>query len=205
MDKVFARFVEKFGGVTDRIEVPLSIVERYKGKLPNLWLEYWREHGWCGYGNGLFWIVNPQDYEGVVASWIQGTELEHRDTYHLVARSAFGSLYLWGEKTGPSVSIVSSYSRYDVQELELSDETMTKEVQNFLLSHDPEFSDFGNMFSRARKKLGTLAHDEMYGFVPAIMLGGSDAFDNLKKVKAAEHLMILSQLAELEPYNFPDV
>jgi len=82
---------------------------------------------------------------------------------------------------------------------------MDREVQGFLLTTELEYNDLGNMFGRATKKLGMLQHDEMYGFVPAVMLGGSDKFENLKKVKAVEHLMILSQLAELEPYNFPDV
>jgi hypothetical protein len=100
LDKVFSRFLSKFGGPVDRQEVPASSIERYRGKLPNQLLEYWAEHGWCGYANGIFWIVNPQDYEGVVASWIEGTEFKQRNTYHLIARGAFGDLYLWGEKTG---------------------------------------------------------------------------------------------------------
>ncbi|MBF7142673.1 MULTISPECIES: GAD-like domain-containing protein [Pseudomonas] len=205
MDKVFARFIEKLGNVIDRVDVPASAIERYQGKLPKLWLEYWAEHGWCGYGNGIFWIVNPQDYEGVVAAWLEGTELENRDKYHVIARSAFGQLYLWGERTGPSVTIVSVYSRCSIQDFTISEDTMDREVHGFLLTTEVEYNDLDNMFDRARKRLGMLQHDEMYGFVPAVMLGGSDTFENLKKVKAVEHLMILSQLAELEPYNFPDV
>ena len=100
MDEVFSIFLETFGGPVDRQEVPASSIERYRGKLPSQLLEYWGEHGWCGYGDGIFWIVNPQEYEGVVASWIEGTKFEQRDTYHLIARSAFGDLYLWGEKNG---------------------------------------------------------------------------------------------------------
>jgi len=50
-----------------------------------------------------------------------------------------------------------------------------------------------------------LKPDEMYGFVPALMLGGLDTFDHLQKVKAVEHLMLLSQLTELEPYSFADI
>ncbi|WP_246765815.1 T6SS immunity protein Tdi1 domain-containing protein, partial [Pseudomonas syringae] len=44
--------------------------------------------------------------------------------------------------------------------------------------------------------------DEMYGFVPALMLGGPSSLDHLEKLKAVEHLMLLSQLAELQPYSF---
>jgi len=205
VDDAFDIFLERFGGITDPVKVPGSSIEHYKGKLPNRWLEYWAKHGWCGFGDGLFWIVNPQDYEPVVQSWLAGTALEASDTYHLIARSAFGDLYLWGEKTGACVTIVSVYARYDIDDPGIADEQMDEEAEVFLLSQEVEDNDFENMFRRAREKFGALKHDEMYGFVPALMLGGSEKFDNLEKVKAVEHLMILSQLAELEPYNFPDL
>ncbi|AHG42784.1 aspartyl-tRNA amidotransferase subunit B [Pseudomonas syringae CC1557] len=202
MDKVFARFLEKFGGPVDRQDVPMSSIERYRGKLPNQLLEYWTEHGWCGYGEGIFWIVNPQEYEGVVASWIEGTELEKRDTYHLIARGAFGDLYLWGEKTGFSLKITSVFSRCVIHDFEPTPEQMDRKLQDFIVSRKVDSNDVENLFSQARRKLGTLRHDEMYGFVPALMLGGSASLDHVEKLKAVEHLILLSQLAELEPYSF---
>lgn len=202
MDKVFARFLEKFGGPVDRQEVPISSIETYRGKLPDQLLEYWAEHGWCGYGNGIFWIVNPQEYEGVVASWIEGTQFEKRDTYHLIARGAFGDLYLWGEKTGFSLKITSVFSRCVVHDFEITSDEMDRALQGFLLCRDVKSNDLEGLFDRARKKFGTLRHDEMYGFVPALMLGGEATLDHLEKLKAVEHLILLSQLSELEPYHF---
>ncbi|VVQ00598.1 GAD-like domain-containing protein [Pseudomonas fluorescens] len=205
MDKVFARFIEKFGASIDRQEVPASSIERYRGKLPKLLLEYWAEHGWCGYGDGIFWIVNPQEYDGVVSSWIEGTKYGERDTYHLIARSAFGDLYLWGENTGFSLKITSVLSRCVLHNFELKTEEMDRELQGFLLSREVDTNDYGEMFKPAKKKLGMLRHDEMYGFVPALMLGGPDTLDHLEKVKAVEHLTLLSQIAELQPYSFSDL
>ncbi|WP_268800130.1 GAD-like domain-containing protein [Pseudomonas huanghezhanensis] len=202
MDKVFARFLEKFGSPVDREEVPASSLERYRGKLPNQLLEYWAEHGWCGYGNGIFWLVNPQEYEGVVASWIEGTKLEERDTYHLIARGAFGDLYLWGEKTGFSLKITSVFSRCVIHDFEITSEEMDRELQGFIVSRNVDSNDVEDLFNPTRRKLGTLRHDEMYGFVPALMLGGEPTLDQVEKVKAVEHLILLSQLSELEPYNF---
>jgi hypothetical protein len=202
MDKVFARFLEKFGDPIDRHEVPVTSIERYRGKLPNQLLEYWAEHGWCGYGNGIFWLVNPQEYEGVVASWLEGTVFEKRDTYHIIARSAFGDLYFWGESTGYALNITSIFSRCVINDPPTMPLDMDKAFQNFMISRKVSSNDFEDLFEPARKKLGTLRHDEMYGFVPALVLGGSETLANLEKVKAVEHLMILSQLAELEPYNF---
>lgn len=202
MDKVFARFLEKFGGPVDRQEVPASSIERYRGKLPNQLLEYWVEHGWCGYGHGIFWIVNPQEYEGVVASWIEGTELENRDTYHVIARGAFGDLYLWGEKTGFSLKITSVFSRCVIHDSKPPAEQLDRKLQDFIVSRKVESNNLEGLFDRARKKLGTLRQDEMYGFVPALMLGGEATLDHLEKLKAVEHLILLSQLSELEPYHF---
>jgi hypothetical protein len=205
MDEVFSIFLETFGGPVDRQEVPASSIERYRGKLPSQLLEYWGEHGWCGYGDGIFWIVNPQEYEGVVASWIEGTKFEQRDTYHLIARSAFGDLYLWGERTGFSLKITSCTSRCFVHDFEITSDEMDRELQNFLLSTEVEYNDFDDLFKPAKKKLGTLRHDEMYGFVPALMFGGPDTLDHLEKVKAVEHLTLLSQITELQPYSFTDL
>ena len=205
MDKVFARFLEKFGGPVDRQEVPVSSIDRYRGRLPNQLLEYWAEHGWCGYGDGIFWLVNPQEYDGVVSSWIERTTFEERDTYHLIARSAFGDLYLWGEKTGASLKITSVLSRYTTHTSIFTGEQMDKGLRNFLLSREVDSNDYGDLFKPAKKKLGTLHHDEMYGFVPALMFGGPDTLDHLEKVKAVEHLTLLSQITELQPYSFSDL
>ncbi|PBQ13400.1 GAD-like domain-containing protein [Pseudomonas syringae] len=202
MDEVFSVFLKTFGGPVGRQEVPKSSIERYKGKLPDLLLHYWSEHGWCGYGEGIFWMVNPQEYEGVTASWIQGTEFENQDTYHLIARSAFGELYFWGEETGASLKITSIVSRCTTFVSSLPKDQMDKRFQDFLLSAEVEYNDFDDLFQPAKKKLGTLSRDEMYGFVPAIMLGGSDSLDNLKKVRSVEHLVFLSQLSDLEVYDF---
>ena len=205
MDKVFSIFLETFGGPVDRQEVPAPSIERYRGKLPNQLLGYWAEHGWCGYGDGIFWIVNPQEFEGVVASWLEGTEFEAFDTYHLIARSAFGDLYLWGEKTGFSIKITSVLSRVVIKKFDITNEEMDRELQSFVLSRNVDSNDYGDLFKPAKKKLGTLRHDEMYGFVPALMLGGPDTLDHLEKVKAVEHLTFLSQIAELQPYSFSDL
>ncbi|VVQ00586.1 GAD-like domain-containing protein [Pseudomonas fluorescens] len=205
MDEIFSIFLETFGAPVDRQVVPASSIERYRRKLPNQLLEYWAEHGWCGYGDGIFWIVNPQEYEGVVASWLEGRKFESFDTYHLIARGAFGDLYLWGEKTGFSLKITSVLSRVVIKKFDVTSEEMDRELQSFVLPRNVDSNDYGDLFQPAKKKLGTLHHDEMYGFVPALMFGGPDTLDHLEKVKAVEHLTLLSQITELQPYSFSDL
>ncbi|MNJ79554.1 hypothetical protein D3C77_776150 [compost metagenome] len=60
------------------------------------------------------------------------------------------------------------------------------------------------LFKSALKKLGQLKSDEMYGFVPALALGGAMELKNLQKVKTIEHLEFLSQLSPLQDWAFPE-
>jgi hypothetical protein len=56
--------------------------------------------------NGLFWTANPQEFEPVLHAWIGDTQYAENDTYHDIARSAFGDLCGYGDKTGFSLKIV---------------------------------------------------------------------------------------------------
>ncbi|WP_445672098.1 GAD-like domain-containing protein [Pseudomonas inefficax] len=204
MDDAYSIFLETIGDPMFRQEVPPTSIDRYRGVLPAQLLEFWAKHGWCGYGNGIFWLVNPQEYEGVLASWLDNSELKESDVYHVIARSAFGDLYLWGERTGPSLCIFSNVSRYTHDPVERLPQAMNRAFQAFLLSLDREYLDFDDLFEAARSKLGILNHDEIYGFVPALTFGGPCDLAHLEKVKAVEHLILLAQISPLEPYSFSD-
>ena len=66
MDKDFQEFfVENFKPTLER-EADISVIRKYEGLLPENLLGIWRFQGWSGYFNGLFWIVNPDEYHGVL-------------------------------------------------------------------------------------------------------------------------------------------
>lgn len=200
MDEDFAGFLEDFGPAFERRDVPPSSVERYRGKLPDQLLAYWQEHGWCGYADGLFWTVDPEEYEPVLEAWIGDTPFMEQDAFHIIARSAFGDLYVWGERTGtlklfaPGAFIFPTSARVGSPD---------EEIRWFFGFRDREENDFADLFAPALKKLGRLTHDEMYGFVPALALGSKASLAHLRKVRAIEHLVILAQLSELEVLTAP--
>ena len=96
MDENFEYFLEKMGPCIEKRVAPPSSIERYRGKLPNQLLAYWEEHGWAGYADGLFWTVNPQEYEAVVEAWIGNTAFMAEDVFHIIARGALVN-YMCGE------------------------------------------------------------------------------------------------------------
>ena len=94
----FECFIEDMGEPTTFQPVPQEAFERYRGVLPDVLLEYWQDVGWSGFADGRLWITNPEEYDYLAEMWLQDTPFEQLDRYYVIARSAFGKLYLWGER-----------------------------------------------------------------------------------------------------------
>jgi len=205
MNRLFKRFYDTQGfGPAIKIEqANESTLSYFKEKLPERLLEYWKGYGFCGWGEGQFWTVNPADYQELLELWLKGTKLFGMDKYYVIARSAFGTLYIWGEASGQSIKIRPIFSMLSPTD---KSENMKEKGGNqcidlffFTLNKGRmDQNDFNEnpLFDRALLKLGPLESDEMYGFVPAIHLGGAVKLENLQKVKIQEHLSFLAQLSE---------
>ncbi|WP_118186163.1 GAD-like domain-containing protein [Paraburkholderia phosphatilytica] len=195
-------FIDEFGEATLRIDAPESSIGKWSGKLPDRILEFWKDEGWSAYADGLLWIVDPDDYEDIVDEWLDGSGLDQIDAFHAIARTAFGKLYIFGESTGQSVTIncvtnsifalPRNLKKRDQRGLDISVRSFFCTEQKACDLADEEGK---RLFKRALSSLGLLAADEMYGFEPAIVLGGKMQLENLRKVKLDQHLTILRQLA----------
>ena len=201
-DGDFEDFVSDFGEATTRIQASSSDIEKWRGRLPDRLLSWWSEEGWSGYADGLFWLVNPSDYEDIVEEWLGDTELGGQDKFHVVARTAFGVLYASGESMGCDVVISCPRNSIFAGKFKTnSKEQLDVDIRSFLAVGDKEKYDFKDrwrvpLFDRALKSLGSLASDEMYGFEPALVLGGERKLENLRKVKLDQHLTILRQFGD---------
>mgnify|MGYP001037012789 CR=1 FL=1 len=180
----------------------------FKSKLPDRLIEYWQSYGLCGWGNGIFWLVDPADYNDILQSWIHGTEFEERerkgfDKYYVIGRSAFGRLFVWGESSGLSLKINPLYGILLPSDNtdNLNTRGADRIIDLFFASMSKtnmEEKDLDDLplFERALDKLGALEADEMYTFVPALALGGANKLENLQKVKIIEQHNFLSELGE---------
>lgn len=201
-DEDFEVFISEFGEATHRVDVPIETIQKWRDKLPDLLLTYWQEEGWCGYANGLFWIVDPEDYEDLVDEWLENTSIEQIDVFHVVGRTAFGDLHVCGERTGVNMTISCPINAIFALPKDLkpkSKEDQDWSVRSFvgLSASECDLEDESGvpLFERAVAKLGPLEPDEIYGFEPAIVLGGKMQLENLVKINLDVHLTILRQLA----------
>lgn len=201
-DEDFEGFIADFGEATERSSVSDADIATWRGVLPSQLLQYWREEGWCGYANGLVWTVNPSDFEDIKDEWLNDTPLEHIDKFHVIARTAFGKMFLWGEKTGNSVVISPYTSTISGLEKNLKrtiddPDFYIRTFFGFLTKNrcDVKDEDGRRLFDRAVKKLGPLRTHEVFGFEPALVLGGRMDLINISKLNLDAHLTILRQFS----------
>ena len=95
LDEDFGRFLALFGSPVHAQPMPEAAFDACAGLLPRQLFTYWREVGVCGFGDGLMWMTNPQEFESLLARWLQGTLLRQRRDLAVIARTAFGELLVW--------------------------------------------------------------------------------------------------------------
>lgn len=166
-----------------------EIVEKYKGILPEQLIAEWQEEGWCGFAQGLLWLVNPDDLQEPLAEWLEANS----SGAHAFVRTAFGDVIFWTD--------------HGIFFLDVNHETVFEMTQNIeIVFHfslcDEDYLDNAigrKLFREALRRLGPLEADECYGFVPAIPLGGPGTVETLQKVKLREYLSILAQIHQQKP------
>jgi hypothetical protein len=57
------------------------------------------------------------------------------------------------------------------------------------------------LYDAARPRLGAPRPDELYGFVPALILGGVESAEALERMQAAAHLSLLFQLGRASSFD----
>ncbi len=201
MDEAFDYFYndEGFGPPIESTPVSEEILAKFKGKLPNQLLEYWKAFGFSGWGNGLFWLVNPDDYQDVLDAWLEHVELPSHEEYFVIARTAFGDLEIWGTIHGHCLTISSIFSRIYPQMEIAKNERWDSLLRTFLIVQEKGNLDLGDwknkpLFDRAVKKYGVLKPNEMFGFEPALILGGEAKLENVRKLPIVSHLQLLASL-----------
>jgi hypothetical protein len=176
------RFLETYGNLQDKKDIPLTDLEQIKSEVPDELFQV-LQSGEGSFMNGFLWIVNPKEYKVLTD-----------DLYNPVhppaicfARDAFGSLFLWEGNAIIYVDVNNS-----------KQEVIGKKINVFfnLKLTDSGFLDERTSYTeflKAKMSLGEIKDDECFGYFPLIGMGGSSRIENLKKVKIKEYLSIVAQ------------
>ena len=177
--------------------------EAYRDKLPKLLLENWQKYGFSAFSKGLFWLTDPEEYRGLMDDYLKGTVLEGKPHLHVIARSAFGKLYVWEEHHGLSLELdflrhQIYYTPKEILNPSMEIETMKETLKMIEKQSDVYDENHQPLFPQAVEKFGILQDDEMYGFVHPLHLGGENRIENMKKMNLFIHADIQKNM-EIPP------
>lgn len=185
-----------------------AYAETWRGRVPDLLIRMWLEFGWGSWNAGKFWLCDPALLHPVIESAFLGDPDYDPDRMTVYAYDAFGTLYIWlGDYRLMRLYWTHDYAIEQVRERFNDFAGVPVNESHAIITdiegHIPTGKNFGkvhaddrgnDMLPKAIAKLGELQRDEIYGFFPAIAVGGDNSVKNLRRVPVLEHLMLLSSL-----------
>ena len=186
--EVFDLFLSMFPPSEDLQKPSDAVLEEFKGKLPEELLTLWRKYGFGNYGNGLLKIINPDVYSNTITLWLG----EQKDCYPILM-SGFGTLFIYRKLSEASddICLLDIHHRksgsFSIGFSDFFREIIPSEnfAKQFLLV---------DLFQKASAEFGSLAGNEIFFFVPALVFGGSASIECVRKGDAITHQHLLFEM-----------
>ncbi|MEU7587741.1 GAD-like domain-containing protein [Micromonospora sp. NPDC049230] len=199
-----AELAENWGPPTRSEPVGADRLAQYAGVVPDLLLACWREYGFAGFADGSFWLCDPDVWQPAVDAWTDGLVLPREDRWIAVSRSAFGDVEVWGQQTGSRLTITAQYGWVvpsGRSGRELSDDARNDLLYALLMCQDRRSVDLHGadrepLFERILALRGPVGPDTIYGFVPALGLGGALRPERAEIFDGPVHLELLAEISE---------
>lgn len=187
-----SQFIEVFKPSSNLTKGSKELIADYKDYLPQCILELWSEHGFGTYGNGLIQIINPDLYKENLWGWLMTDEDLTRIP---VAISAFGDIFYYRQLDDEGSEDIAYIDPHTSATGVLA--WSAEEFFNEWCCDEEVISDF---FRKEEVKdveqlKGSLTHDEIYYYAPALRLGGTPSINTMDRGNALAQLDILLQLA----------
>lgn len=195
---------EEFGALPQGESINHAELEESRSILPDHWVKTLNGHGRFSYRSGLVHVCGPNDLKSILSLVFKADKNFSHTNCIGVSYSAFGEIFFWHKDLGDgTIDLINGIITVDA----LTDPSCTEKIDRLILtSIDQIFENYDKdgkpLFSRARKKLGELKWGEVYGFTPAIALGGERILENLKVQPAIAHF---AMLAQLQPFYLLDI
>jgi hypothetical protein len=166
----------------------------------------------CGTGiwlDGRFQLCNPFTFQPIIELLLQGDAELRPDRTAMLGYSAFGKIMAWNHDHGLlHVDLPFLWASIDpIEPGGTPDQTVIAALMGI---NDFDYGDCDEddveqeslLFERVRKAHGPLQLGEVYGFFPALELGGRAHVETARRVKALEHFAILAQLGPVTLFKY---
>ena len=187
--EMIKRFLENYAPGAELTKPDETLMNFGRQMLPPEILYLWENYGFGDYGNGLLKVVDPRDYMGSLYTWLGGQDFNKIPLFV----TAFGDIFYYRklDETENDISLLNIHYRridvctYSYQEF-FEGYILDKNVRESVLRE--------SLYNEALGALGTLRHNEVFFFVPALALGGGENIRYVKKGDANVHQQLLFDL-----------
>ena len=170
----------------------------YVGKVPETLIEIWKLVGSASWGNGGYQTIDPSYFRSSVDAALKSSPLNGESAIPYIL-SAFGRIISWHPEHG-LISIDPASGRNLISKSpKKRREQPSGDIEILSGFPVPRSTDLA-LYSSAIKKLGRLAQNEIFAFVPALMLGGEAKIDFVEKQAADVHMDILTQTIDFKTF-----
>jgi hypothetical protein len=203
--EVFAHMIQRLGEPKHASRMTTAAAASYADRVPEALIRFWVEHGRGAYLDGMYWICDPAPFDPLLQLIFKDDPEFDPAEMTVVAYTAFGSLKVWHRRRR-KVNVELLFGQvFNPPESSWHDaKTGLPFSENFSVSnfvgilrseYTPEERTF---LAAAIAAHGALGVGEVYGFFPALRLGGTYAVKTLRRVNAIEHFMFLARLSRFE-------
>ena len=173
----------------ERLRKPSEeVLNQFRNRLPAELLDFWQTYGFGNYGNGLLKVVDPNDYADNLYTWLGG---ENPARIPIMV-TGFGNILYYRKLT----DTVSDIALLDIhhRRTDVCAYSFGEFVQLLTDEKASESLLYKTLFGQALEKCGPLAENEVFFFVPALALGGSESVASVGKGNAMVHQRMLFDL-----------
>jgi hypothetical protein len=207
----FKEILQEDGPIEKVVRPDHATIKAYRGKLPDYLLQFWADHGWCSWSNGQYWLCDPALARPVLDYVFRGDPDLDPDRMIAYGYTAFGDIDIWYGDATIRLNLPMNKVRVEPREFDeehqryWTDEIivgmrLSGRVAAVMAPWEDE--NLKNMMPQALERLGRLEWGEIYGFVPALSLGGRNTVDHLRKMPLVEHLVFLAAMEPPTLYDY---
>jgi hypothetical protein len=211
LGEYFQYIIGKFG--VPRQAIPLAPASRAEisRRLPPELVEFLSEYGLGSWFDGRFQFCNLLRFQSIVDLLLEGDAELRPERTAMFGYSAFGEIVAWNQDHG-RLKVDLPYLSASIGPV-VTGGTPDQAITSFLAGigdfdygdcYEDDVEGAPLLFERVRKAHGPLQLGEVYGFFPALELGGRAHVETARRVKALEHFAILAQLGPATLFEYPN-
>lgn len=190
-NNTFSQFTSVFEPSDDLVKPTEEELKQFEDILPSELLHFWKEYGFGNYGNGIIKVINPLDYMESLYEWLGKEDFSKLP----ILVTGFGDIFYYRKLSEVDEDIcllnihyrniiVCSYSLDDFLKSYIVDEVNYSKILR------------KELFDQVYAVKGNLKANDIYFFVPSLILGGKEPVELIDKGNANVHQSLLFQLGK---------